>query len=224
MQRIYDMTEQEVLALTDEQVEKYIDYECALEGAPMLPPAPGIKPVVMTLPPDVQAFLVAGIITREAAHAARIMDAINSGIIYEAEYAGKSYKEQHIVPIGSDSYHMPHVEAKRYHSPEQWDTIKNAHTEIAAEAEQWEKVKKAYDEACNARSKITDNIWEYVGKLRDHAYDRDQLKKEFTRYLELAEDNKRIAFNFLKKAKDLSDFPELEAELCPPENTNESPA
>jgi hypothetical protein len=35
--------------------------------------------------------------------------------------------------------------------------------------------------------------------------------------MELAEGNRQIALNFLEKVKDLSEFPELREEFCPPE-------
>lgn len=217
MKRIFDMTEEEILALADEQIANLIDYECALEGAPMLPPAPGIKPVVNAPPPDVQAYDVAGIITMSADHAGRILAAIESEVIYSWEYSGNDYKTKHLSPISEGSYNHPKIKSEKYYSPAQWDAIKDAKAIIEEKLSQWEKVNKAYSEACDARASITDSVWEKVRGVRYHAYDRDQLRNEFTRYLTLAEGNRRIALNFLEKAKDLSDFPELKQEFCPPE-------
>jgi hypothetical protein len=40
MQNIYDMTTAEVAALTDKEIESFIDIECASKGVMLLPPEP----------------------------------------------------------------------------------------------------------------------------------------------------------------------------------------
>jgi hypothetical protein len=214
MDRIYDLTDKEVLALTDEQVAKYVDYECALKGAPMLPTPAGIKPVANTPAPDITAFKIAGFYTLDAAQAERILDAINSGIVYESKYQGSDYSCCYLSPITVDSYYFPKIETAQFHSAEQWDRIKDDRASIASKLKEWEELDNAYSDALNKRADISDDIWEYVGAVRAKAREMDTLRNDFKRYLELAEGNKRIAFNFLKKVKDVYRFPELEEEFC----------
>lgn len=216
MTRIYDMTEEEILALTDEHINKLIDYECALEGAPMLPPDPGPKPTMDIPKPDIQAYGVMGFYVLDPEHAGRILTALNSGTLYNEEYGRGSTK--YLSPISNGSYHAPKIDAKMFHSVELWDSIKGEQTAFAEQEKEWEIRKKIYDKAAEERSQHTEAVWEHVGNLRSHAWQREQLRNEFKRYLDLAEDNNKIALAFLKKVKDLSDFPELEEEFCPPQS------
>jgi hypothetical protein len=217
MTRIYDMTEEEILALTDDQINKLIDYECALEGAPMLPPDPGPKPTKDIPEPDVQAYAVAGFNVLDADHAGRILTALNSGTLYNIEY-GRNYDVKYLSPITSGSYHAPKVEVKSFHSAELWDSIKDTQSAFAEQEKEWNRRKEIYNTAVEGRAKLTESVWEHVGNLRSHAWEREQIRGEFRRYMELAENNSKIALAFLQKVKDLSDFPELEKEFCPVEN------
>jgi len=216
MTRVYDMTEEEILALTDEQINKLIDYECALEGAPMLPPDPGPKPTKDIPKPDAQAYAVAGFYVTDAEHAGRILAALNSGTLYATEY-GRSSSIRYLSPITNDSYQTPKMELKAFHSAELWDSIKDDQSAFGELEKEWERRKKEYNKAVEERSKLTESVWEHVGDLRSHAWQREQIRDEFKRYLDLAENNNKIALAFLKKVKDLSDFPELEEEFCPPQ-------
>jgi hypothetical protein len=216
MTRVYDMTEEEILALTDDQINKLIDYECALEGAPMLPPDPGPKPTKDAPPPDAQAYEVAGFYVLDADHAGRILAALNSGTLYTTEY-GRNSSIKYLSPIGNGSYHAPKVEAKMFHSAELWDSVKGDQSAFAETEKEWERREEIYNKAVKERSKLTEAVWEHVGNLRSHAWQRERIRDEFKRYLDLAENNNKIALAFLKKVKDLSDFPELENEFCPPQ-------
>ena len=53
MKRYNEMTDAELLELTNEQIATLIDYECALDGVPMLPPDPGPAPPDDVPPPDI---------------------------------------------------------------------------------------------------------------------------------------------------------------------------
>ena len=216
MKRIYEMEEKEVLELTTEKISILIDYECALEGVPMLPPPPGEKPAKKMLKPDAQVFEIGGFLTRSAEHAARILMAFNSDQLYKERYPGNDYSTKYLEPIDSDRFDMPKVETKTYHSAEQWEGIKDSHKEYAAVQNAWDKIDKEYQNALKNRKKITDAVWEKISEARDRAYNRDRLREEYAKYLVLAEGNRQIALNFLKKVKDLSDFPELTEEFCPP--------
>lgn len=215
MKRIYDLTEAELLSLTDEDVMKYIDYECALDGVPMLPPAPGPMPTKTMLEPDANVFEVAGFLTMDSAHASRILDAFNSGILYKESCPGSDYNTKYLEPLTADKYGKPKIETKTVHSAEQWDKIKDSHQAFAGNKADWEKINKVYQEALKGRATISDDVWQQIRDARGHSYEREQIRAEYSRYLELAEGNRQIALNFLTKVKDLTEFPDLQAEFAP---------
>lgn len=215
MKRIYEMDESELLALSEETTLKLIDYECALEGVPMLPPSPGPMPQKEIPEPDATVFEIAGFFTMDGEHAARILAAFNSGPLFKESYSGSDYNTKYLEPLNADKYNKPKIETKTSHSPEQWDKIKDLVTAYNSEKSEWDTIHKTYSAALKERAAITKDVYERIREARQRSYDRDCLRNEFARYLELAENNRQIALNFLEKVKDLSDFPELRDEFCP---------
>lgn len=215
MNRIYEMEEAEILALADEQVSKLIDYECALEGAPMLPPEPGMKPTKQLPEQDAVVFTVGGHMTLSADHAQAIFAALTSGQLYDESYEGRFYEIKFLEPIIQTGYHAPKIESKRSYSAERWNQIRADVSEYTAKLAEWEKKNEEYQKALKSRSTIHERVWDRIMTARNHASDREQLRREFERYLELAEGNRRVALNFLEKVKFLGKFPELREEFCP---------
>lgn len=212
MKRVHELTEDELLLLDDETIKRLIDYECALEGVPMLPPAPGPAPTKEFPDPDIQCFSVAGVITRDSAHATRILDAINSGALVETTYE-TNYNNRYLKPLLRSDYSYPKIVTEIYRSAEQWDAIKNEHSKFEILKSEWDEVNNEYSKGLKERAAITDAVMLKISNARQSSYARNRIRQEFARYLELAEGNRQIALNFLEKAKDLSEFPELREEF-----------
>jgi len=214
MKRINELTEAELLALTDADAQNLIDYECALEGVPMLPPHPGPAPVKNAPPFDAKAFEVGGVLVLDSEHAGRILDAITSGPLYKIEYSS-----EHLVALREGDYDFPEIKTKAARSPEQWAEIKFDMGKYEAEKKEYDRLTKTYSDAMKERQSIIDTLRDAISDARERHYSREQLRSEFARYLELAEGNRQIALNFLDKAKGviLSKFPELREEFCPPQ-------
>ena len=213
MKRIYDLEETEILALSSEQVTDYVDYECALEGVPMLPPAPGPEPKRSAQEPDVKSYEIAGFFTLDADHAGRILAALNSGPLYKEESASFDYKVKHLVPIGDDSYYTPKIEGKTTFSAEKWDAIKNEQAQMGMVIKQWKTANDEYKECLTARKYITEKVWEHVDGVRTFVCEKETIRKNFVLYLKLAEGDRQIAINFLEKVKSLDEYPGLKDEL-----------
>lgn len=210
MKRIYDMEDTEVLALTDEQISNLVDYECALEGVPLLPPEPGPAPVKVAPPLDLKVFEVGGVMVVDAEHAGRILDVITSGPIFK-----KEYDKEHLVPLNSGDYSFPKIETKMVRSIEQWEAIKADMTAYEAAKREYDKTSKLYNDITKDRQRIVNGIYDIIHDVRDLNWQREHIRSEFARYLVLAEGNPQIALNFLEKVKDLSKFPELKLEFVP---------
>lgn len=214
MKRIHEMTEAELLALTDEDKRNLIDYECALEGVPMLPPAPGPAPVKNVPALDAKAFEVGGVLVLDSEHAARILDALTSGKIYKVEYGEKNVKM-----LKEGDYSFPEIKVKSVRSPEQWEIIKADVKKYESDKKEYDRFAKTYTDALKERQSIIDTLRNAIEDASERHYGRERLRTEFARYMELAEGNRQIALNFLDKAKGgtLSEFPELREEFCPPQ-------
>lgn len=211
MKRIYDMEKEEILALTQEYIEKLIDYECALKGVPLLPPRP-LEPDKVNIEPDITAYEIAGLCLLTAEEAGRILEAINTCSIYTSTYVpGANCYDKKLIPV--DAYTKPKIETKRFYSMEYWDKVKSQKEAYASTKRIYDEDKKKYDEAYSKRSETASCVWEFIDAVREENRVKDYLTAEFNRYLELTDGNKTIAMRFLKKAHNVDD--ELTQELVP---------
>ena len=212
MKRYNEMTDAELLELTNEQIATLIDYECALDGVPMLPPDPGPAPTLSMPPMDTKVYEVVGVLVMDSEHAGRILDAITSGPLFKTEY-GSNY----LIPHKESDYSFPEIKTKSVYSQEQWATIAPAVKEHETAKKEYDRTARDYNEGIKARKDITDAVNSAIRNASDCEYERQTLRREFARYLELAEGNKNIAMNFPTKAKSYmqQDHGELVQELCP---------
>jgi len=217
MVRYYELNEEQLLALADDEVKKLIDYECAIEGVPMLPPSAGPMPVETAPDPDVRGYEVGGIITTCPEHASLILQALTSGPMFTASYCGRDYTIRYLEPIGPKSYSHPKLESQMYRSAAQWDAIKDDKRAFDVKKEAWDKLDKEYAEALKARDHISEAVWDAISEARTKKRERENITAEFAAYKDLAQGDLTIAMNFMLKAKSsVSDkYPELIQQLCP---------
>jgi len=217
MIRYYELNEEQLLTLTDDEVKRLVDYECAIEGVPMLPPHPGPAPECAIPEPDVQCYEVGGVITTDPEHAARIITAITSGPMFSANYCGKDYHTRYLTPILGKSYNQPKIESGVYRSAEQWDKIKDENRLFEEKKTVWDNLDKEYAEALKARDHISEAVWDAISEARTKKRERENITTEFTTYKDLAQGDLDIAMNFMLKAKpSMSEkYPELIQQLCP---------
>ena len=217
MKRCNELTDEELLGLTDDQILKLVDYECALEGVPMLPTHPGPAPKKREFKEDDVVYAIGGVYVADSEHAKRILDVINEGPLFTIETAPRDYATKLCVPLGKEAYHKPKIETVSCHSPEQWDHIKDTFAAYTTEVDAYTAKLKEYDEAFNERKDISENVWEAVRDAKDRDHEKSSIRYDFDRYLELTEGNKTIAMNFLIKAKGSVqyNYKEIVQELCP---------
>jgi hypothetical protein len=209
MKRISEMVKAEVLALSNEQIEQLIDYECAIEGVPLLPPIPVI-PEKPDIKPDVTVFEIGGFFVLTNEEATRILEAVDGCEIYESVYVSSLSYEKMIKPVSSPAG----ITTKKFYSPEYWDKIKNIQTVYTEAKKIYDSKSEEYSSASQLRSNISAEVWGIVHAFQEEENQIKRYTAEFNRYLELAEGNRSIAMNFLTKAyPKITDFPDLIEEL-----------
>lgn len=210
MRAFEDLSNEEILALTDEDIQRYCDLACAQEGAPLLPPEPGEKPVKPDHEPDVPVFSAGGEYFLSQEVALGVAEAINAGRPVTWDYAG-GWPHKRIT--GTKEY-AEAVAASRFFSAAKWEEVKG---EILAHEEaktRWEKEKKEYDEAVKARSRVTEWIWDKISEVREAERQRERFTSLLTRYLDLADGDEVVARKFLFDAHpEARDFLEPLVEL-----------
>lgn len=219
MKRISELTEQELLNMTDEARELQIDFECAHLGIPMLPSAPGPEPTSSVILPTTKAYIICGLTMLDGDLAQRILAVVTSGQLYNTEFVNDNCWEgpQYLVPLREGAYNYPTIKTENFYTAEERAKIKESVTQAKRDLDAWQIKRKEFDKTCQERWAVADDLSGAIGKARDTAFRKENIIREFDRYVGLAEGNTTIAMNFLLKARPeaAEDFPELIEKLCP---------
>lgn len=201
MKTIYDMTDGELLALDDDAISRHIDIECAKQGIPLLPeyPAAPIKP---TPTPDVAVHQIGNgyadaLLFTDAAEAAEVARAINSARSrVTLQYAGGSFDYRIVAPT-DESVTMRET---MHYSPEHWNREREAVVAAAEAKKRYDSELEAYRKAQKERQAIAGEIHERISEAYERAQRRHFLETQYGRYLQLAENDGRVARKFLVDA------------------------
>lgn len=212
MKRLTAYTRAELAELTEDEIQKLIDLECASEGIALLPPKPEKTPELELPEPDLKAYVVAGIIVSDMKHASRLLETITSGTIFKSDYSG-DYNRKYLKPLKQADYNYPKIEQESYYSPELYDELKRREKAHKEQYGAWKQLEKQYDEALEARQSIASEVFKAINEARDYYFEIERIRSQFERYLVLAENNRQIAMNFLEKVANLEPYEGLRDEL-----------
>lgn len=203
MKTFDDLTESELVALTDAEFDRFVMMEAAEAGfdIPVDPgPAPSKK-----IAPDMELFSVQCPWFAERAHAENIARIINS---YPTSYKQgwmPGYSDHKAEPVDE----QVQVVTSRMFSLELAGRTSDALAAAAAEHQAWQKRKNEYDRAYQRRNDIARELREKLIAARQTTRDRETIRQQHKQFLELADGSRRTAARFLERQ-----FPNAQA-LCP---------
>jgi hypothetical protein len=201
MKPFHELTEDELIALTDEQVTFYIDFACAEAGVPLLPPTiPGNGPTPPKVP-TINVYKVAGVSFTDVADAEKlqafILTLLSRG---DEKYLDGRWREpKYFQPKGdADTYtittstSMTEAQARAHLAAlDAHEEAKNAH----------ENATRKYREILEKRKSYAKDVHDAISEAHSKRYRRDELQALFDRYVELAGGDRMIAARFLERAK-----------------------
>jgi hypothetical protein len=198
MKRFEELTREELAALTNEQRQAYIDYACAEQGIPFLPPMPE-DPKNRKPEKDATIFsLNIGYFLKQA-DAQAVMDFIqkNGFQLVDMHYlSGPSYETMYEKRTTDDIS----ISTSRVYSPETANKYRSV-------IEQAEKDRKKYDEDLanykhiyDQRRDVISEIDEKISQACDFLEKRRFYTETFNRYLEVAGGVHNVAMYFFKNA------------------------
>jgi hypothetical protein len=194
VQRFEDLKEPDLLALTNDQIVRWIDIECACNGVPLLPPKP-VEPTKVAFTPNIQAFEVADLIFDSSADALRLVALLRELKVYRSEYVSGPHYER-VLKLGREFS----IESKRYFTPEAWDAVKDEAAAYTRDFNIYTAAKKEYDAIVQVRARIVNGINEAIENAHQRENIRQRVRADFDRYLDLADGNRKIALAFLRAA------------------------
>ena len=210
MRRYFDLTNKEILALTDEQINDLIDLECAIEGKPLLPECPPLPPQPK-FEPDAIWYSIRELSSSILFHcpeaAASVIRAIvESGAASRKYLPGSDYSAYRL-----DNLDELTIEQVKIYSEGQWASHAEAHSAFLKAKEQYRSAKAAHDAAVKERADVTKEVTFHINRILNIEKRKDDIRRIYNRYLALSDNNRNIAMNFLEKVEDVPD--DLKAEL-----------
>jgi hypothetical protein len=214
MKQITEMTEQEILALTEEDVQKMIKLRMMEEGIKLLD-KPKVPELFEIEPADIQYFsipLLDGFVFTDLEEATKVAETLkNAKSLRKVDYDWNK--------IGSDYKYLKKSYRYKFNGESDFDILSGwaysneLYAKISSFAaqnkimkEQAEKDKKEYE---NQLSESAELIQEITGRVREihNKYERlERLVYKFTTdYYPLSDNNEDMAIKFMTKAYSLSD-------------------
>ena len=196
MKTVFDLSRDEIVALTDEEISLYIDKELVGKGIPIEAKNWNIKNEKEVVYPrtGVPVFMLKdigiGFRTIEGATEVANLLVKYNAFKTESRYLAGSYEQFWIMKEGV----CPAVKGETGYSKEEFDKIdeKNKNPELTSINTFNDTVKKA--------NEIKDRVLKYVDKIKqERAYNID-LCMTFERYIEIADKDAERAMAFLKEA------------------------
>lgn len=201
------LTNKELIDLTEEQINAYVEYSLAEQGLPVtLESLP--KPKPLTVEPDSEFIQLKDfdiLIDKEISD--EIMWLLANTTIYKKDYKGN------IKPLDKqDAYDYPKTLVYRFES----DKLK---AEKAAKDRllklEWEEYNKREDEIRDAlgyKEEKLEVIFKQIQSVRNEEYNKRTKMDTWNKYLKLANNDKAIAKNFFVQYYSESDYNELFSE------------
>jgi len=204
MRRYMDLTEQEVLDLTGEEINHYIDIECAVEGKPLLPPLPE-PPGKPPAGPDEIWYVIQGlsgsILFPSSKALSCVIEAImECGAQHKVYLPNGDYSAFRVEPLS----HLV-IEPIPVFSEEAWAERAKDSASYQERQKLYERLKANYDEVVEAREPIVNNVVDYFNTIIAHHAKKNEIRETFKRYLELADNDAEIAMNFMEKTIEIQD-------------------
>lgn len=203
------LTDEELAALTEEQIERYIDLACAQRGIRLLPPEPK-KPELTAEPlPDVTLFKVGSWYFTDENEARALLDLLyksTSMVDKEWTEVGK-YRLSKDSPL--ESWNAPKLERSSAYSRSLYAEYEAIFEKNEREREAYEAKRKEYDEILRQRAEVESEILTAIQDAVARINKRERLQKEFQRYLDLAEGDRRVAMRFFRDAYPDEEIPSV---------------
>lgn len=210
MKDLNEMSHEELLALTKEECERWIQLQMAEQGIPILqepiePKYPDVPQEDMTL---YTAECLGEICFEDRNELLSVVDALRSTkSMYRVTHCYTSgfkkafpkYSSQY--SSGEDAFDIKIVKSR---SLNQAAAVANLVKDKKVLEERYNKEKKDYEKMVKDTESIREEIYGAIREAHSENYRKDALKAKFLQYLKLSDGNAEIALRFLGKVETLS--------------------
>ena len=196
MKTVFDLSRDEIVALTDEEMSLYIDKELVGKGIPIEAKNWNKKKEKEVVYPDcgVPIFVIKdiGVGFRKIEDATEVANLLvrSRAFKVDSEYLNRSYEMLNVIEEGV----VPAVEGCVGYTKEEFDKVNKENEDPELESI------NSFNNTLKNANEIKDRVLKYVDKIkRERAYNID-LCMTFERYVEIADKDAERAMAFLKEA------------------------
>lgn len=213
MKSFEELSERELVALTDTEITYYIDRQCAEEGIPLLPPHPPRAPSKQPIEDDLMVYKVAGLMFSDIGEAQRVRDVLlTCSSMGETKYLEVAGSYRYVFkPINGLT--DKGIDSSTMLTDGRATKFAQAMAAHQAEVNAYKEAEKHWNKATEGRRRIVDSTSERIHEAEAADRRRQEIGTLYSRYLALANDDHAVAARFLKSAE--PDAPEVLPELFP---------
>lgn len=214
MKKINEMTEQEILALSEQDIQKMIKF-CMMEEGIKIIDKPKEPELFEIEPADKKVYIIpilSNYAFTDFAEAQKVSEALQNAKSFskvEYDWSKLGNKYQYLEKKDRYAYQYPNdfgVNEAYVYSNELYANIVDYATQNEAMTKQVEADMKAYDDAYAAASEITLEIRDRVSEVREKAARLERLTQKFADdYYPLSDNNEGMAIKFMEKAYSLTE-------------------
>lgn len=208
------LTEEELDALTSEQIDMYVKLICAEKGIPLVckPKKVHIEPIN----PDKTVYqlnAINSIVFCDLNEAEKVAEVLkNCKSLGHTDYKGNYNEKYFVTGTPKDYTGRPltfGVSNFDVYSPETYERVQKTLAEKNAAAEKMLQMQEEYEKNSVARYEASEKFLKAIEKARKVMEHRRSLcYKFYNDYMQIAENNTKIAMGFLKKTYTISEADE----------------
>lgn len=209
MKTLKNMTELEILALSDSQVEKILKYRKAEEWIALIekPEEPSYEE---TPKKDITFYSVSvldRILFKSSDVAWSIAEFINSKVDEDTYISSYWSSPKRIASLSSyeKDYANATVLSKNHYSPELCESAKQIEKRNEEKRKTYESYLEKYEIYVEEIQWLVDEVWDRVFEVRRKYTNLKKLQNDYSEYIILADKNEEIATKFLTKANSLTE-------------------
>lgn len=193
--RFSDLAVDEKLKLTDEEVEKFIDLECAFEGVKLIPcPEKPVEPEMEEKETYYQIGYISDLEFKNIEDAEKVLKLLKTcQIVCNSHLGDYNY-------VSKVKNFDKQINVYTAYSKEDIEANRKALEGYKKKKESYAELKKEYNKELESKTFIEDKIWDEINHLRGIKQMQDDIIFTYQKYYVMAKEDSVIAMQFLENA------------------------
>lgn len=198
-------TDEQLLTLTDEELQRAIDVECARRGIPLLPDIAVPRPKLEMPEATVTVYVLTSgygcsLEFNDAAAAEDVAQAIRAAAPKRVSTSSRGYGTGPTYVDGSWQVLPVKIETRHALSAEAWASVESETKRIEKLQEEWDAAEKVRKNIANQRQEVDEELSELVNLANRRARERTEAQAKFVQYLGVADNDRLMALRFMAHA------------------------